>query len=403
MTTAVRDHIATRDVDPPAWQRFSVIAPPLVSYLRDQLEEMVGFLEQLVRAESPSHIPESQEPVLSLLATALGRLPYCVRRIPGRQSGGHLYARPAQRLRQQPTQLIVGHSDTVWPLGTLKEMPLKRDERVLRGPGAYDMKAGLVQMVYALRALHEVGLEPTMAPLVFINSDEEIGSGDSTPYIRRLARTVNRAFVLEPSLGVEGKLKTARKGVGRFTVTVKGKAAHAGLNPEEGISAILELSFIIQKLFALNDANSGITVNVGMIDGGLRPNVVAPESRAIVDVRMFTLEDSRAVEKSIRNLQPVTPGARLEITGGMSRLPMERTPRNAVLWELAQHLGREVGLDLAEGVVGGASDGNTTSLFTATLDGLGAVGGGAHARHEFIYVDKLVERSALLALLLLAP
>jgi glutamate carboxypeptidase len=364
---------------------------------------MVELLEQLVRAESPSHVRESQEPVLSLLATALGRLPYYVRRIPGRQSGGHLYARPYRRVRKQPTQLILGHCDTVWPLGTLKEMPLERDEGVLRGPGVYDMKAGLVQMVYALRALHELRLEPAMTPLVFINSDEEVGSGDSTPYVRRLARTVNRAFVLEPSLGLEGKLKTARKGVGRFTVTVKGKAAHAGLNPEEGASAILELSFVIQKLFALNDANRGITVNVGMIDGGLRPNVVAPESRAIVDVRMFTLEDARAVEENIRALQAVTPGVGLEITGGIGRLPMERTPRNAALWELAQNLGRAIGLDLAEGVVGGASDGNTTSLFTATLDGLGAVGGGAHARHEFVSVDHMVERGALLALLLLAP
>jgi glutamate carboxypeptidase len=403
MPTSLRDHIATLDVDLPVWERFFTVAPLIVSYLRDQLDEMVALLEQLVQAESPSDVPESQEPVLSLLAATLGRLPYCVRRIPGRQSGGHLYARPSRHVRQQPTQLVLGHCDTVWPLGTLKEMPLEIGEGVIRGPGTYDMKAGLVQMVYALQALHALQLEPAVAPLVFINSDEEIGSGDSMPHIRRLARTVERAFVLEPSLGVEGRLKTARKGVGRFTVTVTGKAAHAGLNPEGGVSAILELSFVIQKLFALNDANRGITVNVGLIDGGLRPNVVAPQSRAIVDVRMHTPEDARVVEENIRNLQPVTPGAALEITGGIGRLPLERTPRNAVLWEMAQHLGREVGIDLAEGVAGGASDGNTTSLFTATLDGLGAVGDGAHARHEFVYVDKMVERSALLALLLLAP
>jgi glutamate carboxypeptidase len=282
-------------------------------------------------------------------------------------------------------------------------MPLETGEGVMRGPGVYDMKAGLVQMIYALQALHALQLEPSVTPVVFINSDEEIGSDDSTRYIRRLARTADRAFVLEPSLGLDGKLKTARKGVGRFTIVAKGKAAHAGLNPEEGASAILELSYVIQKLFALNDPDKGITVNVGMIDGGLRPNVVAPESRALVDVRILTSEDAERIEERIRALQPTTPGVTLEISGGISRSPMERTPRNQALWEIAKSLGHEVGLNLTEGVAGGASDGNTTSLFTTTLDGLGAVGDGAHARHEFMYFDKMVERSALLARLLMVP
>jgi glutamate carboxypeptidase len=202
---------------------------------------------------------------------------------------------------------------------------------------------------------------------------------------------------------MDGKLKTARKGVGRFTVVVKGKAAHAGLDPGAGASAILELSYVIQKLFALNDPQKGITVNVGMIDGGLRPNVIAPESRAMVDVRMLTREDARYIEEQIRALRPVSPDITLEIEGRISRVPMEHTPRNRALWETAKQLGRELDLDLADGVAGGASDGNTTSLWTATLDGLGAVGDGAHARHEFIYFDKLIERGALLALLLLAP
>jgi glutamate carboxypeptidase len=299
--------------------------------------------------------------------------------------------------------LLLGHADTVWPVGTLNDMPLEIGEGIMRGPGVYDMKAGLVQILYALRALHDLRLQPSVTPLVFINSDEEIGSGESTPHIRRLARMANRAFVFEPSLGMDGKLKTARKGVGRFTVVVKGKAAHAGLDPGAGASAILELSYVIQKLFALNDPQKGITVNVGMIDGGLRPNVIAPESRAMVDVRMLTREDARYIEEQIRALQPVSPNITLEIDGRISRVPMEHTPRNRALWETAKQLGREIGLDLADGVAGGASDGNTTSLWTATLDGLGAVGDGAHARHEFIYFDKLVERGALLALLLLAP
>jgi glutamate carboxypeptidase len=308
-----------------------------------------------------------------------------------------------RRVRQQSAQLLLGHCDTVWPLGTLQEMPLQMEEGVMRGPGVYDMKAGLVQMLYALQALHTLHLEPSVTPLVFINSDEEIGSSESTPHIRRLARLVERAFVCEPSLGLEGKLKTARKGVGRFTVVVKGKAAHAGLNPESGASAILELSYVIQKLFALNDPNKGITVNVGVIDGGLRPNVVAPESRAMVDVRVPTRNDARWIEESILSLQPVSPEITLEISGGMRRPPMEPTSRNQALWDMAKHLGRELNLDLAAAAVGGASDGNTTSLYTATLDGLGAVGDGAHARHEFIYCDKMVERGALLALLLMAP
>jgi glutamate carboxypeptidase len=375
----------------------------ILHYLRNQLPHMLELLQQLVRAESPSTVPDAQRAVLMPLAEAFGRLDYTVQHIPGRQSGGHLYARPGRRVHQQAAQLLLGHCDTVWPLGTLQEMPLQLGEGIMRGPGVYDMKAGLVQMLYALQALHTLHLEPSVTPLVFINSDEEIGSHESTPYIRRLARLADRAFVCEPSLGLDGKLKTTRKGVGRFTVVVKGKAAHAGLNPEGGASAILELSYVIQKLFALNDPNKGITVNVGVIDGGLRPNVVAPESRAMVDVRVATREDARWIEESILALQPVSPGIALEISGRIGRPPMESTPRNQALWETAKDLGREITLDLAAGAAGGASDGNTTSLYTATLDGLGAVGDGAHARHEFIYFDKMVERGALLALLLMAP
>ncbi len=375
----------------------------LVHYLRGQLPRMVALLGTLTLAESPSTVPASQKAVLTPLAEMLSRLNYTVRLFPGRQSGGYLYARPQQLRKQRPFQLLLGHCDTVWPLGALKEMPFVIEENTIRGPGVYDMKAGLVQIVYALQALQDLRLEPEVSPVVFINSDEEIGSQESTPHIRRLARIADRAFVFEPSLGMEGKLKTARKGVGSFTITVKGKAAHAGLNPGEGASAILELSYVIQKLFAFNNSERRISVNVGLINGGLRPNVVAPESRAIVDVRVQTQEDGQRIEESIHALQPVTPGVALEIQGGIRRQPMERTPRNQALWEVAQQLGRTINLDVAEGAAGGASDGNTTSLYTATLDGLGAVGDGAHAKHEFIYFDKMVERSALLVLLLMAP
>jgi glutamate carboxypeptidase len=364
---------------------------------------MVGFLERLVLAESPSTEPGSQDEVLRTLSEALIEIGYAAWCVPGRRSGGHLYARPGVRGRRAPVQLLLGHCDTVWPLGTLGEMPVEVKDSVVTGPGVYDMKGGLAQIVFALQALRDLSLRPSVTPMVFVNSDEEVGSRESMRHIRRLARVAQRAFVLEPSLGPSGKLKTARKAVGRFSVVVEGEAAHAGLDPGGGASAILELSYLIQALFALNDPARGITVNVGTIDGGLSPNVVAPESRAVVDVRVPTKEDARRVEDAILSLKPVAPGVTLRVEGSMGRPPMERTPRNRRLWETACRLGAELGLDLEEGVAGGGSDGNTTSLFTATLDGLGAVGDGAHARHEFVYVDRMVERCALLALLLLEP
>jgi glutamate carboxypeptidase len=379
-------------------------APQLLSYLHDRQPAMVTFLERLVRQESPSREPTTQPAAFALLDQALQDLDFATWQRPGRRSGGQLYARPRQRRSGDPRQLLLGHIDTVWPVGTLAaDMPLRHDAERLYGPGVYDMKAGLTQIVFALEALRALDLAPSVTPLVLVNSDEEIGSHDSTPPIRRLARLADRAFVLEPALGLDGRLKTARKGIARFTLTVKGKAAHAGLNPEAGASAILELSHQIQRLFALNDPVTGVTVNVGMIEGGLGANVVAPESRCVVDVRVPTQAAAATVETAIRGLTAVTPGVRLAVEGGFGRPPMERTDAGRVLWELAHDLGTTLGLDLAEGSAGGGSDGNTTSQYTATLDGLGAVGDGAHAQHEFIVIERLAERTALLALLLLAP
>jgi len=203
-------------------------------------------------------------------------------------------------------------------------------------------------------------------------------------------------------LGIAGQLKTARKGIARFTITVKGEAAHAGLDPGAGASAILELSHVIQTLFAMNDFDRGITVNVGTIDGGLRPNVVAPASQAVVDVRVATREDADNIESSILELQPAIPGTSLDIEGGFGRPAMERTPANRQLWHLALRLGSELGLELEEGLAGGGSDGNTTSLYTSTLDGMGPVGDGAHAQHEHLQIGKTLERAALLTMLLMA-
>ena len=282
-------------------------------------------------------------------------------------------------------------------------MPVRSESGNLFGPGAFDMKAGLVQMIYALRALRDLRLIPPARCKVVINSDEEIGSPESTPLIRSLAKRAERAFILEPAFGKLGKLKTARKAVGSFTLSIKGRASHAGVNPEEGVSAVLELSHQIQRLFALNDAERGITVNVGTIAGGTRANVIAAEVRASIDVRVRTLEDAQAVESAIRNLTPVNPNTTLHVDGGLDHPPMEPTERNQVLWRLAQENGRRLGLELEDTAVGGASDGSTTSQYTATLDGLGAVGDGAHAAHEHVELVRLVERAALLVLLLMSP
>ncbi len=375
----------------------------ILEYLRDQQQEIMNFLETIVKAESPSSIADSQKQVHGILATALQEQGLKTIPVRGRTSGGHLYARPQRRERQRPAQLLLGHYDTVWPLGTLQEMPFRKVDTVLKGPGIFDMKGGLTQIVFALKAINALGLDMALTPVVFMNSDEEIGSGESRRYIRLLARHVERAFVLEPSMGPTGKLKTARKGVGRYTVYVQGKAAHAGLDPEAGASAILELSFVIQKLFALNDPEKGVSVNVGTIDGGLQPNVIAPKSQAIIDVRVPTQEDAERIDTAIKSLKPSTPRVSLTIEGGIGRPAMEPTSRNQVLWRLAKNLGEEIDLELEHGMAGGGSDGNIASLYTATLDGLGAVGDGAHASHEFLYIDKSVERTALLTLLLLSP
>jgi len=371
-------------------------------YLAGQGDHLIELLRGLTEAESPSLVPAAQNDVRERLIDALEPLGYESRRVPGRSSGGMLYARPAGRKRRRPAQLMLGHYDTVWPLGTLQDMPFEVAGDIVRGPGVYDMKGGLCQAVLALEALAYFRVEPAVTPLLFFNSDEEIGSRDSRRYIEALARRVKRVFVLEPSLGPGGKLKTTRKGIARYTITVKGKAAHAGLDPGQGASAILELSHVIQTLFALNDFERGITVNVGNIDGGLRPNVVAPHSSAIADVRVASEADAQAVERSIFSLQPVVPGTELEIEGGFGRPALEPTPANRILWEQARRLGADIGLDLQEAQAGGGSDGNTTSLFTATLDGMGAVGDGAHARHEHLQIGKTLERTALLALLLMS-
>ncbi len=375
----------------------------LLEQLQTDRAKIFGLLERLVECESPSRHPRLQRQVLDLLGAELQALDYRVRHIPGERTGGYLLGIPRRRQRGRPVQILVGHCDTVWPEGTLEEMPITRRGDKMTGPGVYDMKGGLAQIIHVLRALRILELEPEVTPLVFVNSDEEIGSEESRSLVQRVSRIADRVLVLEPAFGPRGKLKTARKGVGQFDIVVRGRAAHAGLEPAKGISAILELSLVVQQLFALNEPENGLSVNVGTIDGGLRSNVVAPESRASVDVRVVSLEQARRVETAIRALEPQNPAAELEVTGGFVLPPMEPTPGNQALWRLAQEAADELGVEIEDCLAGGGSDGNVSSQYAPTLDGLGPRGDGAHAVHEHVLLDSLVERGALLGLLVLAP
>jgi glutamate carboxypeptidase len=374
----------------------------ILEYFKLHSNDMQTLLKVMVALESPSRDPEAQIGILNLLEKELQQVGYKTFRMPGKKTGGYLYARPKNRAKNKPVQLIIGHCDTVWNKDTLKEMPITEGNFKMGGPGIYDMKAGLTQLLFSLKAIKALALDPEVTPLVLINSDEEIGSIESTRTIIRLAKIANRAFVLEPPLGMDGNLKTARKGLGRFTITVQGVAAHAGLDPEKGVNAIVELAHQVQKLYAMNDFDKGITVNIGTIQGGTSANVVAPMSSAVIDVRVENKKDGELITDKIYGLQAVLPNSTLHIEGGIGRPPMERNKRNQQLWKLAQSEASQMGLKLSEALAGGGSDGNTTSQFTATLDGLGTPGDGAHASHEFIYQEKLTERAALLTLLLLA-
>lgn len=369
----------------------------------DYKEAMVALLEELATIESPSTDPALQRRVQARLADELEAIGYRVRLHPGRDHGGILLARPRDRTPGRSYQIVLGHTDTVWPVGTLASMPVETRDGALHGPGVFDDKGGLVQAVFALRIVTDLGLAPEVTPVLLFNSDEEIGSGDSRRWIERLARGAARALVVEPALGPEGRIKTARKGGSRFEVRIRGRSAHAGLDPAAGASAIVELARVVQSLHALNEPDRGVSVNVGVIEGGVRSNVVAATSRALVDVRAPALDDLERVEGAIRAITPSEARIGVEVERLRRRPPLERTPRNRALWHDAREVGACLGLDLEEGIAGGGSDGCLTSPFTATLDGLGPVGDGAHADHEHVVIDRMPERAALLAGLLLLP
>ena len=389
-------------------------AERVAAYLRARREDYVETVSELALIETPSTDPETIAPALDRVERALVSVGYATLRLPGENTGGCLYARPEGRKRGRPCQLLVGHIDTVWPQGTLARMPVAKGDGRLRGPGVFDMKSGVTSFLFALRALHDLGLTPEVDPVVLITSDEEIGSHESRRYIERLAKAADRAYVTEPALGLQGHIKTARKGTGEYEFVVRASAAssngQSGAGDESdveqnaavqgGASRVVgEMASLVQRLHALGDPDRGVTVNVGTVDSRLSGG----EGRLGVDVRVPTREAAVEVDGSIRALEASTSGVELEVCGGIERPPLERTPGNRVLWEAAQRLGSEIGLDLTEGRSGGASDGNFTSLHAPTLDGLGAVGDGAHATHEYIEVEETVDRCALLTLLLLLP
>ena len=377
------------------------MATEIITYLKDNHKPMLALLKELVAIESPSNNKEALKNVIRFLRKELEQLGFYTLHVSGKNTGGYLYARPLIRKKNTTLQLLIGHCDTVWELQSIKDMPVVQRNGKLSGPGVFDMKAGIIQILFSLRAIKALQLDLAVTPIILINTDEEIGSHESTPIIKRLSKLVHRAFVLEPPLGLEGRLKTARKGVGRFTITVKGKAAHAGLDPQKGVNAIVELSHQVQRLYAMNDFDKGITVNVGLIEGGYASNVIAAESKATIDVRVYNIEDGAYITDRIHQLKPMLDNVELRIEGRIGRPPMTQTSRNKHLWENAEANGKLIGLNLEQATAGGGSDGNTTSLYTATLDGLGTPGDGAHATHEFIFSDKLIERTALLTLLML--
>lgn len=368
----------------------------LRAFCETHLEDTIQTLEALVRLESPSTDKGAVDRCGAALAEMLRAAGAEVERLPQRERGDHIRARVAGT--GSPI-LILGHIDTVWPVGTIERMPLRRDGDRLHGPGAFDMKAGIALAITSVAALR--GTAGAHAPITLLfTTDEEIGSGTSRSIVEEEARRCRAVLVLEPALP-GGALKTARKGCGEFELTVHGIAAHAGLNPEQGASAIHELAAQVAAIERLQDLGAGVTVNVGVISGGSRPNVVAEEARAVIDARAPTRRDAERVASAIRSLQPVRPGTRLTVRGGFERPPMERTPAGLELFSRARAVASFLGHELAEGSAGGGSDGNfTAALGVPTLDGLGAIGDGAHAAHEHVDLSSLAWRAALVAGLL---
>jgi glutamate carboxypeptidase len=370
----------------------------ILSEARSRQKQIVALIREMVECESPSDDPAAVNRFVDLLgdvAPSFAR----VKTVPGGRFGRHVVCEfDLFGKKKQGQILALGHSDTVWPLGTLASMPFRQKDGRLWGPGVLDMKAGIAFFIYAMRILRDLEVPVAHKVAMQINSDEEVGSESSRALTEKNAKRSKAVLVLEPSTGLEGKLKTARKGIGGYTVTVRGKATHSGLDFAGGASAVLELARQLQKIAAFTDLRRGITVNPGVISGGTRVNVVAAEAKAEVDMRVPRLKDAAAVDRKFRALRPVDKRCTIEVVGGLNRPPLERSPAIVQLFRKAQKMAGEMGVELGESLVGGGSDGNfTAALGVPTLDGIGAVGEGAHALNESILIDRIADRTALLA------
>jgi len=365
-----------------------------VDYCLANHDWLLEFIEALVAIESPSDDPPAVNRCGKELAERLEAIGGAVTRVPSATAGDHLRASFGSGNRQI---LLLGHFDTVWPIGQLERMPLKRDGGRLYGPGIFDMKAGIGLATLATRALLDRDRLAEARIVMLWTTDEEIGSGTSRALIEAEASKSAAVLVFEPSLP-GGALKTSRKGVGQFEMLVRGISAHAGLDPGKGVSAIRELARQIIAIDDLQDPANGVTLTAGIVSGGTRANVVPAEARATIDARAITRADAERVQRALHALTPHLAGATLEVTGGFDRPPLERTAEIVKLFELAKRVAAEIGVKLEEGSAGGGSDGNfTAALGVPTLDGFGAIGDGAHAIHEHVEIDALVPRAATIA------
>jgi glutamate carboxypeptidase len=370
--------------------------------LKSREKEMLRLLGRFVRCESPSHDKAAVDAMGEIVAAEWRARGAQVRMLRQSKRGNHVRAeiwlgegRPTGQI------LVLGHLDTVYPLGTLAKMPFRVAKGRGSGPGTFDMKGGLVLALFAIDALKRAGVRARKRTVFLWTSDEEIGSSSSRRAIESEARRSDAVLVLEPSLGRDGRLKTSRKGVGHAEVIVCGRAAHAGINPEDGVNAVHELALQIERLMKMNDPRRGITVQATVVAGGTVSNVVPDSARAEVDIRLSHAEDAPAIERKLRGLRPILKGARVEVRGGVNRPPLERTAAVGELFRHAQSLMSELGIDLNEASTGGGPDGNFTgAIGVPTLDGLGAVGDGAHTPREHVVISKLPERAALIAGLL---
>lgn len=367
----------------------------ILAYLRDHQDDMVAHLTRLAEMESPTGDKAAIDRLGAALAAELRDLGAAVEVLPQAAAGDHLRARWGDG---PGGILLLCHMDTVWDMGTLARMPLRIEGGRLYGPGVFDMKGGIVNALWALAALRELGLRPDRRITLMITSDEETGSHTSRPLIEAEAVAHEAVFVLEPAQPPRAALKTWRKGVGVYRVQVTGVAAHAGAAHDQGVNAIEELAHQIVAIQALTDYAAGTTVNVGVSGGGTRSNVVPAQAWAEVDFRVMKQAEAERIDCSMRNLTPRLPGAAIEVSGGLNRPPMVRTPAIVARFEAAAAIAAELGFALEETGTGGGSDGNfTAALGVPTLDGLGVAGDGGHAQHEHAIIASLPERAALLA------